>query len=650
MNGFILKVRTFLALGLANIVRTLNYRLSINLRLNSLCRMRAVMPQGPFFLASELPNIPAPALSRWRTTAQLFSYWPITVTSVPPDWLANPFTGKRIVGFERPWWLIPDFDPAVGDIKLIWELSRMDWALAFAEQARNGDREALSRLNIWLADWCLHNPSYFGHNWKCGQEASIRVMNLAMAAMILGQAHHPTSSLRDFVQVHLQRIAPTLQYAVAQDNNHGTSEAAALFIGGSWLASLGVVEAEFWANTGRYWLENRANRLIGQQGSFSQHSLNYHRVMLDTFSIVEIWRLHFSLPAFSSLWGERALLATKWLQHMINPFNGDGPNLGANDGARLLQLTDADYRDCRPSVQLAMTLFAGTDYMGFYCTPSSCVEGNVVANNKVDFGHGFAEQPMYWKYHMQWLAIALPEKFSSQPRSLIADDGGFAILRHGTAMVMLHYPRFKFRPSQADVLHLDLWFDGENLLRDAGSYSYNTNSKWLNYFGGTASHNTIQFDDYDQMPRLSRFLFGDWLKTSFLEPLAEDTHGVSFGAGYRSRQQISHQRRISLTDSHLTVIDGIDGFKKRAVLRWRLLPGDWNLTLLNEMSCCCVAGNKINRCQINKIVVKATVPILRCEIVEGWESRYYLEKTPIPVLEIEVQHPGTVTTEYRWMV
>ena len=75
---------------------------------------------------------------------------------------------------------------------------------------------------------------------------------------------------------HLRRIAPTIRYAIAQDNNHGTSEAAALFIGGTWLALLGEPAGRRWAVRGRRWLEDRAGRLIGVDGSFSQYSLNYH--------------------------------------------------------------------------------------------------------------------------------------------------------------------------------------------------------------------------------------------------------------------------------------------------------------------------------------------------------------------------------------
>jgi len=53
----------------------------------------------------------------------------------------------------------------------------------------------------------------------------------------------------------------------------------------------------------------------------------------------------------------RVAAASEWLRCTTQPSNGDGPNLGANDGARLLALTDTDYRDYRPSIQLASVLF-----------------------------------------------------------------------------------------------------------------------------------------------------------------------------------------------------------------------------------------------------------------------------------------------------
>jgi hypothetical protein len=551
----------------------------------------------------------------WIGNGLLFSCWPVALSEGPPDWLSNPLTGVRMPDPDRPWWQIPDFDPAVGDIKLMWELSRMDWVIAFAQRARNGDMQALARLNAWLADWFQRNPPYLGPNWKCGQEASVRIMHLACAAMILGQATGASAAMRTALHLHLQRIAPTLMYAMAQDNNHGTSEAAALYIGGSWLEALGVAGAQRWTREGLRWLENRAARLIGGDGSFSQYSLNYHRMMLDTFSLVEAWSRHLGLPVLPQRLRTRALAAAQWLRHMTSDVNGDAPNVGANDGARLLQLADTPYRDHRPSVQLAMALFAGK-------------RGYPGAGT--------------WNHALHWLGVPVPGAVADAPAHHVADDGGFAVLRRGRAMAMLRYPRFRFRPSQADALHLDLWLGGENVLRDAGTYSYNTDPQWLAYFGGTASHNTVQFDGRDQMPRLTRFLLGDWLKTSWIETLQEEAGTARFAAGYRDRAGALHKRRIALADTQLRVDDEVGGAFGIAVLRWRLAVGAWTLSCEDGMV------RLVNRAAGQMLTLRSSMPVARCELVEGWESRHYLEKTVVPVLEVEVRGAGTLTTEVSW--
>lgn len=617
MTGLASKVRTAWALGLSNIARATVYRVGVKLGVHPVRRLHAVRPQGPFFRPPQgMVAIAAPATPEWGSSALLFGRWPIDLTHEPPDWLANPISGRRVAAPERDWWTIPDFDPVVGDIKPIWELSRLDWALAFAQRARQGHHESLDRLNAWLEDWCVHNPPYQGPNWKCGQEASIRVMHLAMAALMLGQTREAAPGLIDLVRLHLRRIAPTVQYAMAQDNNHGTSEAAALFIGGSWLAAAGQPEGERWAIAGRRWLENRSARLIGEQGSFSQYSLNYHRVMLDTLCMAEVWRRHLGLPAFSARWQSRALAATQWLRHLVNGTDGDGPNVGANDGARLLPLTGTPYRDHRPSVQTAMALFAGQRAYR-------------------------PEGP--WDHALAWLGIASPGAQAPQPGSLWADDGGFAVLRRGAAMALLRYPRFRFRPSQADALHLDLWLGADNLLRDAGTYSYHTDPRWLGYFGGTASHNTVQFDDRDQMPRLGRFLLGDWLDSETPAPPDDTGAAVRFAAGYRDSQGARHHREVCLKEDGLRVDDAVRGFVRKAVLRWRLMPGAWRLEQASGGTC--VVRHPDRPFWLR---VSATAPVVRCELVQGWESRHYLDKTPIQVLEVEIHEAGTLTTELHW--
>ena len=619
MTRWLTKVRTALALGLPNIARAAGYRVGVRLGLNPVRRLQGAAPVGLFFAASRLGALPAPFTTDWDGSAKLFSCWSLALGDGPPDWLANPLTGQRMSAPQRPWWQIPDFDPAVGDIKLIWELSRMDWVLALAQRVRQGEAGELERLNIWLADWCEHNTPYLGPNWKCGQEASIRVVHLACAALLLGQVSDTLPGLRDLIALHLQRIAPTVQYAMAQDNNHGTSEAAALFMGGSWLAALSDARGERWAVTGRALLENRAARLIGEQGTFSQYSLNYHRLMIDTFSMAECWRIHLGLPVFSERLRARALVATQWFHALIDPDTGDGPNVGANDGARLLQLANSTYRDYRPSVQLAMVLFGE---QRAYATHGS------------------------WDHAAIWLGVELPDGIAPPPGNLQADDGGFLVMRRGKVMSLLRYPRFRFRPCQADALHLDLWVYGRACLRDAGTYSYNTDPQWLTYFGGVSGHNTVQFDGREQMPRLGRFLLGDWLRTEEFESLSTHRESVQAGAGYRDSQGARHHRHMQLEDDLLRVRDRVHGFEKCAVLRWRLAPGEWVLDKPDE------SDIQYHRCIRNHdghwLTIKSDVQIARCELVQGWESLHYLEKTPVPVLELEINQPGTLTTEYHW--
>lgn len=613
MSTLLIKASTALHLGVPNLARVAVYKLGLRSGINPVRRLSAEVPKGPFF---SLPKRPADERanprSGWFHRSEAYGLPLKDLGHAPPPWLAGCLSGKSVLGAERHWWQIPDFDPSVGDIKTVWEFSRFDWVLACAQHAAKGDESALKRLNDWLADWLQSNPPYKGPNWKCGQEASIRVMHLAMAAKLLDQVDDSAPGLLDLVEAHLQRIAPTVLYAMAQDNNHGTSEAAALFIGGSWLEFNGRTGGQRFTQSGRRWLENRARRLIEEDGSFSQYSLNYHRVMLDSLSMAELWRRQLALPSFSRMFYSRARAASDWLRYMICSANGDGPNMGANDGARLLPLTDTDYRDYRPSVQLASVLF----------------------NSARAFpGEGDWNQPLYW------LGLTPPEKQLAAPRSAQLNDGGYFVLRQTPVLVLLRYPRFRFRPIQADALHLDFWVGEDNWLRDAGTYSYNTEQQWQDYFPGTAAHNTVQFDDRDQMPRLSRFLFGAWLKSNRVEPLAYSGNTQSCGAGYRDWQGAEHFRRAELSEQGLKITDQVSGFARKAVLRWRLKPGEWTIDV----------DERRIQSGLFSLAVTTTTPIKRFELVEGWESRYYLQKTPLPVLEIEIDQPGELITNIKWM-
>jgi len=603
------KIRTMAALGPRSLLRVGAYRLLTRAGLHPVQRLKTQPPAlPPFFRATAIVGVRPASDTNWRDRTIRFDW---LEESLPrdgvPDWFANPLGAHGGLSAAQPWWTIPDF--GTGDIKGLWELSRFGWALPLAQAAASGDPEAGVQLNRWIGNWTQANRLYAGANWKCGQEASIRIMHLAAAAIVLGEDHTPLPSLATLVEQHLARIAPTISYALGQNNNHGTSEAAALFIGGSLLANAGNARGFAWTDMGRRWLEDRADRLIATDGSFSQYSVNYHRVMLDTYSLAECWRSRRGAPPFSARLMTRLAAATDWLRTIVDERSGDAPNIGASDGARLLPLTPTGYRDFRPSVQLASALFL----------------------NARAYKHGA------WDAGAQWLGIDLPETTMRAPISRSFDEGGWHVLRRGTAIATMRYPRFRFRPSQADALHLDLMVDGLNLLRDAGTYSYNDTTVADGDFTGTAFHNSVTFDGQDQMPRLGRFLFGGWLDASDVQTVESSPENVTPAAGYRDARGNRHHRRIQLSETTLTCIDRLDGPFASAVLRWRLPYGDWTLadgTITNGKATIEITHNREMAVQLS--------------LRDDREARNYAQLSKVTLIEAVIGGAGTVETRVRF--
>lgn len=600
-------IRTLPALGFGNVARVGLYRLGLRSGFHPAQRIAAAIPRAPFFAQPPARgDLPEPNAS-WQGKLRWYDWKEVPNDGGAPDWFAHPF-GERIqADTGLPWWRIPDFGG--GDIKNLWELSRFGWAPAMATLAATGDLASHERLENWLASWVEANPPYQGANWKCGQEASIRVIHLLATAIVLGQDEKPLPGLIELVRVHLQRIAPTVSYAIGQQNNHATSEAAALFTGGDFLHRAGVAAGARWARVGRRLLDNRAANLIEPDGSFSQYSLNYHRLMLDAYAFAEAWRRRSGMPLLAKRTRDRLRAATDWLDAMIERQSGDGPNLGANDGARLIPLTDTGYRDFRPSLQLASALFRDVQAI---------------------------EATGPWDDPLRWLSLELPERIALPPGSRTFDNGGYHVLRRSDAMAVLRYPRFRFRPSQADALHLDLWVGDCNLLRDGGTFSYNDSNGIGEYLTGTAAHNTVEFDGRAQMPRLGRFLFSDWLQASDVEHVETAGERVTAAAGYADRRGATHHRKVALGDGEFVCKDEVRGRFATAVLRWRLAPGDYTIdgaTLI---------GNGV------EIGVEVNGMGAALSLTHAPESRCYQHEQPIPVLEVQLDRPATVTTTVQF--
>ena len=114
---------------------------------------------------------------------------------------------------------------------------------------------------------------------------------------------------------------------------------------------------------------------------------------------------------------------------------------------------------------------------------------------------------------MVWLngAASLKKRLAQDkaPADLSAKAAGCYTMRSSDSWTMLRGSRYEDRPSHADQLHLDLWWRGDNVFCDAGTYSYNADAPFEDGFASSRYHNTVTVDGLDQMTRIGRFLWAD---------------------------------------------------------------------------------------------------------------------------------------------
>ena len=458
---------------------------------------------------------------------------------------------------------------AAGDIRPVWEANRLSALLAPGADAL-------------LADWAAANPPFRGPAWTCGQEAALRALQLCLFAALRGEHRVP----RALLDAHVRRIAATRAYAAAQDNNHAVSEPAGLFVLGLVLSDVTL------ARRGARDLARAVARLVAVDGAFAQASPGYHRLLLDTLSVAEWFRRRHGAPDFAAPFAQRARAATLWLHRVASP-GGALPRMGACDDSALADLSGGGAADARGSIERAARLFCGAS-----------------AGYPDDFGCGV-------------MGIAYPE--ATLPRDGAWRSEGWQGETRGVLSVLLRTGApLRFRPAQADLLHLDLWHAETALLRDGGTGAYNPPPDcawWTDALAGTAGHNTIAFDGEDQMPRVSRFLFARWPRC----------HALPDGAVLRDWRGRRHARRFALDERRLTVADRVAGPFATLTLRWRLAPDDWRLTATGVEGPCA------------RIAISADAPH-RLRLAQGWESPAYGVVMPAPVLEVSARAPITRLT------
>ena len=104
-------------------------------------------------------------------------------------------------------------------------------------------------------------------------------------------------------------------------------------------------------------------------------------------------------------------------------------------------------------------------------------------------------------------------------------------------------------------MHIDIWVGTKNIVRDCGSYKYNSCKSDIDYFFGTSSHNTLQLGNFDQMLKGERFTWFYWSQSKFAR--LDENNGNIFFEGHINafkhlKKRITHKRIIQKKTGQLS--------------------------------------------------------------------------------------------------
>jgi hypothetical protein len=500
----------------------------------------------------------------------------------PPDWHRDPVAGRR-ADPDAHWSTIPFLDPdAVGDHKVIWELSRQQYLVTLAQAWRlTGEARYAQGAARLLAAWLGGNPPTRGINWASALEVAFRAIAWTWTLHLLADAPAPDAALRARAVASLDAHARHLERYLStyfSPNTHLTGEALGLLYVG--VACRELPRAARWRETGTRVLVEQATRQIRPDGTYFEQTTWYQHYTAEFYQhALALWDAEGT--GIPDEVRERAARAADVVLHLLRP-DGTIPRIGDDDGGRTLILDGARPGDFRDTPAVAAARGGRADV--------AAVIGELPPAAAWLLGPDGVR-----RYDALRAAAAAPPH-----PSRAFPDGGLHVLRDGwggDASVLAvdagRHGELTSGHSHADALAFDLVVRGRPALVDPGTYRYvgPERDRWRH----ASMHNTVTLDGASASQPDGWFR---WRTVAHARPLAWADLGavvclVAEAEGWAERGAPATHRRVVLArrGEYWLVLDrvraagpfvlgvhfrGAAGLRgeRCAVDQWRLHDGD----------------------------------------------------------------------------
>lgn len=464
------------------------------------------------------------------------------------------------------------------DIKHPWELGRLQHLprlALYAVHAQNKDNYVTEFKNITL-DFIANNPIGMGVQWACTMDVGIRVSNLLLAYDIFSQVDEKSilndefkKIFTDSIFLHGQFIFNHLEYKEGLTGNHYLFNLAGLLFVGNYLT--GNTEIQQWLTFSTKEIENEYFKQFFTDGGNFEGSTTYHCLSAEmmAYSTALLMRNNHN---FNDEFKSRINKTGTIILSLLKP-NGEVPQFGDNDSGRFFKLSYTDLGDDENLLNYEglMSAFGAIIKNPLFSTTyrhKFPLEHQILA--QLAGGKTIESTTKNPSYNYQTTEKNLTH---TKTHEIVFDK----IENLSENLNFNHYPGFgisifkstnfylaistisnkKMHHSWGhvhnDKLSFELFVNGKDLVKDAGSYCYTSNIEMRNNFRSTKAHHTAIVKGFEQnkfIPSKNGLFYLD--RESACSILEATNNSIKLMVEYYG---ITHIRNFEILNDRLVITD-----------------------------------------------------------------------------------------------
>jgi hypothetical protein len=462
---------------------------------------------------------------------------------VQPDWFWDPVTGRRSSPDAYAFSVNQRDEAAVGNIKQVWEVNRLQHLTLLATAWFLTAEEAYAqRVADQLRSWLRENPFLSGVNWTSGIELGVRLINLAWIRRLL-DSWPGVAALFEGSETTVRQIRWHQEYLAAFEsrgssaNNHLIAEAA-----GQLAASCAFPwfpESERWRREAASLLARSLADNTFPSGINRELASDYHGFVFELGVFAAAEAAAAGTPVPDGTW--RLLCSMADAMAALVDCLGQPPRQGDSDEGRVV-LLDAPARGRWPALlALGDGVFGRLAWWPAVPPDAGSVLLRSLAGDVEEVSGRPAARPD--RFPDAGISI-LRTAAADSPELWCRCDGG----PHGFLSIAAH--------AHADALSAEVRYGGVDVLADPGTYCYHGEPAWRSYFQSTIGHNTVEVGGRWQSVRGGAFL---WLRHAAGREISFASDGaVASWTGEHDGYRPAVHRRSARLDRGARVVEITD--------------------------------------------------------------------------------------------